>query len=78
MVTELGEYLIQKLKDMGITICDDLGTQKYLASKNANACTWFTGTSEDAGPHTTTVLLGLNVNDAAIYEEYLHVLNVDV
>ena len=75
MVTEFGQSLLQKIKDMGIAICDDLAAQKYLASKSLKASTWFNGIKEDAGPHTTTVLLSANVNDAAIYEEYLHVLN---
>lgn len=74
-MTKFGQDLLQKMKDMGIAIYNDLTTQNYLASKSLKASTWFNGTIEDAGPHTTTVLLGSNVNDAAIYEEYLHVLN---
>jgi hypothetical protein len=75
MWTEFGERLIQKMKDMGIAIYNDRATQNYLAGKSLKACTWFSGVGEDAGPHTTTVLLGVNANDATIYEEYLHVLN---
>lgn len=28
---------------------------------------------EDAGPHTTSVLLGENANDTTVFEEWLHV-----
>lgn len=76
-MTEFGESLIQKLKDMGVAIYDssDPDIKNYMTKNNARGDTWFNGTIEDAGPHTTTVLFGPNVNDAAIYEEYLHVLN---
>jgi len=45
----------------------------YLLSQNANAVTWFNGIEGDSGPYTTTVLLGENANDTAVYEEWLHV-----
>ena len=74
---EVGENLLQKIKYMGIEIYDSSNPdiRDFLVRNNARAVTWFNGTAEDAGPHTTTLLLGPNVNDAAIYEEYLHILN---
>jgi hypothetical protein len=64
------------MKAMGVEIYDssDPDIRAYMIKNNAQGVTWFNGTAEDAGPHTTTVLFGPNVNDAAIYEEYLHVL----
>ena len=77
VLTGFGRNLLQKMKDMGVEIYDssDQDVKDYMTKNNARGDTWFNGTVDDAGPHTTTVLLGPNVNDAAIYEEYLHVLN---
>jgi hypothetical protein len=76
-LTGLGEDLLQKIKDMGVAIYDssDPEIRNFLIKNNARASTWFNGIVGDAGPHTTTLLLGWNVNDAAGYEEYLHILN---
>jgi hypothetical protein len=76
-VTEFGRDLLQKIKDMGIAIYDssDPDIRDFMIKSKGRAATWFNGTINDAGPHTTTVLLGPNVNDAAIYEESLHVEN---
>jgi uncharacterized protein YukE len=77
-VSPLGEKYLQAIEGKGVTVIDssDPDTRGYMRSKMARGDTWFNGIpGEDAGPDTTTVLLGPNVNDAAIYEEYLHVEN---
>ena len=37
VVTEFGKDLLYKIKDMGVAICNDLATQKYLASQSIKA-----------------------------------------
>lgn len=43
-----------------------------MVKNSARGDTWFNGIPGDVGPETTTALFGPNVNNAAIYEEYLH------
>lgn len=74
-ITTVGEQYLQKLKAMGVTVYDssDPDVRAWMVQNNARGDTWFNGLPGDAGPDTTTVLLGPNANNATIYEEYLHV-----
>ncbi len=73
-VTAIGEQYLQGIKDMGVDVYDSSrpDIRDYIATRG-RAVTWFNGVEGNAGPDTTTVLLGHRINDAAIYEEYLHV-----
>lgn len=75
--TLIGEQYLQGIKNiMGVDVYDSntLDIRDYMATRG-RAVTWFSGVEGSASPATTTVLLGPRVNDAAIYEEYLHIQN---
>jgi hypothetical protein len=73
-ITAIGEQYLQGIKDMGVEVYDSSrpDIRDYMATRG-RAVTWFNGVEGNAGPDTTTVLLGHRANDAAIYEEYLHI-----
>ncbi len=74
-ITSIGEGLLQRVRDKGVTVIQgDPEVNAYLARNDALGVTWFNGVEGEAGPHTTTVLLGENATDATVYEEWLHVL----
>ncbi len=70
-LTEFGQGLINELRQMGVEVVENDPEQwAYLESQDAAAVTRFWGNSAA----DTQVVLGPNVNDATVYEEYLHVL----
>jgi RHS repeat-associated protein len=74
-ITSIGRSLIQDLLDQGVTVVqNDPEANAWLNLNDAKGVTWFNGVEGDAGPHTTTVILGDNANDSTVYEEWLHVL----